>query len=398
MYGWRKPWIPDGIAEWNQLLAGTDQISSEYERLLDSIYSRYPFDLLMFWGSNAVVTKYCKKNNLATVFLELGCTRPPFLETMIADPLGSNGGALLQKVSIGKIEQLMQDKLRPSFVDMALYSADASIKPYDLEFGFRTNPMLARLKRRHRKLLFVPLQLPDDANLIAYSPFTGLDGVVKHVVELAQRHDWGVVFKPHPASATRLNGMAEAGRARAELLHADNAIWVDGSFGDISTAQLVATSDAVITVNSSVGFEAFFYDKPVALLGDAVFAPRNSLPTPEELLAGTFDQHDYLHRIAALRAFMLDIALFERSKGLQFEHLIERILGVRDAAAHAENEPDAYAEALHARFGGESFAERTQVFLAACQVDAIASAAAAGSRADELSVNAAEIPSVPTGF
>ena len=46
MDGWRKPWIPDGIAEWSQLLAGTGQISSDYEGLLDSIYSRYPFDLL----------------------------------------------------------------------------------------------------------------------------------------------------------------------------------------------------------------------------------------------------------------------------------------------------------------------------------------------------------------
>ena len=67
----------------------------------------------------------------------------------------------------------------------------------------------------------------------------------------------------------------------------------------LSTAQLVATSDAVITVNSSVGFEAFFYDKPVALLGDAVFAPKNSLPTPEELLAGVPDI-EMGHRVGAL--------------------------------------------------------------------------------------------------
>ena len=182
-----------------------------------------------------------------------------------------------------------------------------------------------------------------------------MDGVVKRVVELAHRHDWAVVFKPHPASRTRLNGMAEARRAQSELPLADEAVWIDGTYGDISTAQLVAACDGVITVNSSVGFEALFYDKPVALLGEAVFAPMQSLPTAEQLLTDAFDRQDYLHRIAALRGFMLDVPLFERSRGMQFEHLLERILGVKDAASHANYEPNAYMEALHARFGDESF-------------------------------------------
>ena len=377
LQAWSKPWIPDGVAEWSQLLAGAGQVSRDYEGLLNSLYSRFPFDLLIFWGSNGAVANYCKKNNIATVFLELGCTRPPFLDTMIADPLGSNGAALLRKVSMDKVEHLMQGKARPSFVDMALYSADATVKPYDLEFGYLSDPMLARLRRRHRKLLFVPLQLPDDANLIAYSPFRGLDEVVKRVVELAHLHDWAVVFKPHPASRTRLNGTAEARRAQSELPLADEAVWIDGTYGDISTAQLVAACDGVITVNSSVGFEALFYDKPVALLGEAVFAPMQSLLSAEQLLTDAFDRQDYLHRIAALRGFMLDVPLFERSRGMQFEHLLERILGVKDAASHANCEPNAYMEALHARFGHQSFPGRTQIFLASCKVDALVSAAAA---------------------
>ena len=69
-----------------------------------------------------------------------------------------------------------------------------------------------------------------------------------------------------------------------------------------------------------------------------------------------------------LRAFMLDVALVERGEGMRFPQLIDRILGVHEVASRCRSEPDAYAEALLARFGRETFQRRQQGFLTACRL------------------------------
>ena len=93
----------------------------------------------------------------------------------------------------------------------------------------------------------------------------------------------GLSLQLHPESHLRLNGLAEVRRARALALDNPHVSWLDSDAGDLTTARLIALGDAVITVNSSVGFEALFYDKPVALLGDAVYGLQGALLTPDEL-------------------------------------------------------------------------------------------------------------------
>lgn len=73
----------------------------------------------------------------------------------------------------------------------------------------------------------------------------------------------------------------------------------------IPNAYLISISDVVVTVNSSVGFESLYFDKPVVVLGEAVYKPKNLFPSIDEFLSDGFDLDSYLQNIGVLRRIML---------------------------------------------------------------------------------------------
>ncbi len=90
---------------------------------------------------------------------------------------------------------------------------------------------------------------------------------INAVTEAAQAlpGESAVVFRPHPSCAV---GQAEAlQRATAS---SDRVRVITGG----TSAALLARSAAVVTVNSSVGLEAFAYDRPVVTLGQSFYGGR----------------------------------------------------------------------------------------------------------------------------
>ena len=114
--------------------------------------------------------------------------------------------------------------------------------------------------------VFCPLQVPDDTQLKMFG------GWVKNVtrfidlLELAAEalpEGWHLRFKEHPSSRIPLTEYLEnAAAAQPGKIVIDNAT---------DTFQQVAASRAVITLNSSVGLQSFWYDKPVLVLGRCFF-------------------------------------------------------------------------------------------------------------------------------
>lgn len=115
--------------------------------------------------------------------------------------------------------------------------------------------------------LFVPLQVPNDSQITLFSGWVGsvpgmIDALARASATLPE--GWHIRLKEHPSARTSLAGpLAGAVAASGGRLVIDNAT--------DSFAQLAA-SRGVITVNSSMGLQAFFHDKPVILLGEAFFA------------------------------------------------------------------------------------------------------------------------------
>lgn len=111
--------------------------------------------------------------------------------------------------------------------------------------------------------VFVPLQVPGDSQIRYFGDWIDSVESLVRAVQLASDHlpeGWRMVIKEHPSSRLPLGHLVDPARHPRCLL--DNAT---------DTFDLVRRSRAVITINSSVGLQSFYFDKPVVVLGRAFF-------------------------------------------------------------------------------------------------------------------------------
>jgi capsular polysaccharide export protein len=134
----------------------------------------------------------------------------------------------------------------------------------------------ARTSRRHdvgqggsslpdTPFLFCPLQVPNDTQVTLFAGWCG--GMAGFLVALQRAADhlpdgWHLRLKEHPSARQSLRGLLDP------LLQSGRVI-LDNATD--SFAQL-AESRGVVTLNSSMGLQAFFHDKPVITLGRAFWA------------------------------------------------------------------------------------------------------------------------------
>lgn len=113
--------------------------------------------------------------------------------------------------------------------------------------------------------LFCPLQVPDDSQVTLFSGWcAGIEGFLAalRTAALSLPPGWHLRIKEHPSARQSLRGAIEP------LLATKRVLLDNGS----DTFAQVAASRGVVTLNSSVGLQAFFHDKPVIVAGRAFFA------------------------------------------------------------------------------------------------------------------------------
>lgn len=130
--------------------------------------------------------------------------------------------------------------------------------------------------------VFCPLQVPDDTQLKMFGGWVKNINRFIDLLELAAEalpDGWHLRFKEHPSSKISLTeALEQARRAQPGKIVIDNST---------DTFAQVAASRAVITLNSSVGLQAFWYDKPVLVLGQAFFR-MPELVTPVNSMSALF--------------------------------------------------------------------------------------------------------------
>ena len=137
---------------------------------------------------------------------------------------------------------------------------------------------------------------------------------------------WHLRLKEHPSTQV---SVAKAIRAAGT-----SRIWLDN---DTDTFAQVAASRGVVTINSSVGIQAFYFDKPVVVCGQTFWAiPGIATPAPDlESLKDVFAEAETLGFDADARdAFMsyLSSVYFPATDGIgSAASIAERLAG-----------PDAY--------------------------------------------------------
>ena len=115
------------------------------------------------------------------------------------------------------------------------------------------------------QFLFVPLQVPDDSQMTLFAGWCGglngfLDALAKASTKLPE--GWHLRLKEHPSSKTAVTPQINAHIKRGARFILDN---------ETDSFELIKASRGVVTINSSMGLQAMFFEKPVVITGDALY-------------------------------------------------------------------------------------------------------------------------------
>ncbi len=270
-------------------------------------FNRIRPDLVMSWNGTTprirAAMKLAEARDIPTLYFEQG----NFPNTLICDPKGVNYEGLMRDFEVTltfnreRIESFLEQlRSRPVSKKRRAAVSGSALADALLLFFVRRSPFHPTLYFDHdktvdpprffrgtwryvsRKLaagnarpetppplperfIFLPLQVHDDTQIIVHSPLIRMmEELVDETIE-ALPEGWDLVVKSHPSDEGR-RGYAVI----SEMLEGPRYHFLRRG----NTLELVKRSSCVVTVNSTVGLEALAMEKPVVVLGDAVYAGR----------------------------------------------------------------------------------------------------------------------------
>lgn len=219
-------------------------------------FSNQPETVAMCWqgltGARRAFMEGARDAGAKTLFAELA----PLPGYRTLDPKGVN-----EENSIPRIpsyyagvapDPVLLSKIRESFVARAP-------RRRDVEQNADPVPQGAHF-------LFVPLQVPDDSQLLLFSGWcNGLEGFLEALAHASKflPQGWYLRLKEHPSARQSAKDIIARHIAEGARFELDNS--------RDSLAQLEA-SEGVLTINGSLGLQALFFDKPVIVTGKAFYA------------------------------------------------------------------------------------------------------------------------------
>lgn len=107
-----------------------------------------------------------------------------------------------------------------------------------------------------KKYIFIPLQVNTDTQVLVHSGYENIQAFISHVEKTFYdgQNNVSLVFKPHPMD----KGIEYTFDSRSIVVDSD-------------TKKLIQGSEFIITINSTVGFEAIQHYKVVIVLGEAFY-------------------------------------------------------------------------------------------------------------------------------
>lgn len=134
----------------------------------------------------------------------------------------------------------------------------------------RTDRLVAAVRASGAPYYVFPLQMETDFQIRAYSPFDDHKQPIRMVIESFARNappDSRLVIKVHPFDSGLVNWRKFARGVAAGLGATGRVDCIDGG----SLEELLERARGVVTINSTVGLWALRMDRPLMVLGQAVF-------------------------------------------------------------------------------------------------------------------------------
>lgn len=262
----------------------------KYLVFLDEFLDRQEVSIVIMHNdlrwNHALAVRLLRDKGIKYLVTEQGVIRP---YTTILDPKGVNAfSSILEqfdKYRAGKITPSTVDKKtvihthdsflsKSMFLGFLIYSSFGRVLRKNARYSHNNYSFYRYFKRHIRSLIvgnpskqtkstyspqspaktiFFPMQLSMDTQLLVHSDFDSFRTVLSRVSEICfMNDDVELIVKKHPNDLSKYQ--------------VKGVKWVEGN-----TKELIAQSDAVITVNSSVGYEVLATNKPLFVLGRAAY-------------------------------------------------------------------------------------------------------------------------------
>lgn len=174
--------------------------------------------------------------------------------------------------------RLEDNNLASKFSQHARLTADSILQ----------NNLLSR-----QDFIFFPLQIPHDQSITKFSEYSELE-VLEAVVAWCRKVGKSLIIKEHPANRKS----ADAFKA---LYQGDGVYW-----SDLHVYDLIEYCEAVFTINSGVGLEALFFNKPVITFGRVEYdcVTHHATPGSIQLAWEAAKSEPSIQRLKRIKAFM----------------------------------------------------------------------------------------------
>ncbi|MCP3792512.1 hypothetical protein [Pseudomonas sp. N2-11] len=290
-----KQWNEESIQDWLSLVKGTGPISDFYVSVLSRIREEYAFDAILLWSDNGAVRRFGEINGIPVLHAEFGPTRSPFHKTVYFDPQGTNGAAavlnapldeLVPAISVPRETWVTREgKVWNDQNKVGLIDAPLTLDKGLVAKGVFSGPFV-----------FIPLQLQDDLNTQLYSEFKTPEAFLQYVIPKVLAAGFRVVIKGHPAAGGRTyNLIAETKALKYAKSLEDGVTIIPRDTPALQSINVIAQAAAVLTINSSVGFEAILLGKNSILFGNAAFDIGGKLQATPDEFTSLITQSDNEH-------------------------------------------------------------------------------------------------------
>lgn len=259
-------------------------------------FTRNPDHIAVAWngltGSRRAFMAGAKDAGAARLFAELA----PFPGRVTLDPAGVNAESGLPREADFYREWAAGQEPDEGWRDMGEFLRARPSRRVDVAQDSGAD------LRTVGNFLFVPLQVPSDSQITLFAGWVkSVEGMLDALVHAAAclPEGWHIRIKEHPSARVSLSEVLADVCARA-----GGRLVVDNQ---TDTFAQVRASQGVITINSSVGLQAMFDERPVITLGQAFFAIEGLVHVADspECLATLLAAPEKLSYDAPLRAAFL---------------------------------------------------------------------------------------------
>ncbi|WP_294154118.1 hypothetical protein [uncultured Selenomonas sp.] len=282
IYEYLRQWGDAAIEERNELVLGTSDITKFYCHILARIHDElYEFDRILAWSDNGAVKQFAYERGIVALFAELGPTRRPYCPTLYFDHEGTNGFASISQTDVEDLEPM-------AVVPHTVWSLAGNKRVYDEPLTLRpaAKEKEAKLVLKH-PYIFVALQLADDLNTVLCSHYQRPVDFLQQIIKDFQGTEYDIVVKGHPGAALRAYNL-KAQKEAEELAEKEAHVhFLANDVDEMETISWYVHAAAVVSINSSLSFEALLSGKKSYVAGDAVYNLSGLMNyTPERILAG----------------------------------------------------------------------------------------------------------------